>query len=246
MGLARDRNERPVSVSEWFAGMDPGRAPARGLTSRPRVTVEHTHENKGLPLAVVVPLVGLLVIVSVLSSIRSRTPDTSAHVEGSSIDAPAVAQTPIAARIASPPTQPDATPPPVSASTQSAPSKPREELDAPRKIGGLVLPGRTYYVQPRQDFAEIRVRRSSGSEGDAHFNWWTESASAMPGIDFVPQNPVTRSFAAGANTASLFVKVLPNSSRPQPEKFYVDVAGSSTADSSPAVERVAVVLPKTP
>lgn len=246
MGLARDRNERPMSTSEWFAGLDPSRVPARGLSSRPRVTVEHTPENKGLPLAVVVPLVSLLVMVSVLSSIRSRAPDTNAHVGGSSIDAPAVAQTPTAAPIASPPTQPDASPPPVSASAQSAPAKPSAEMRAPKKIGGLVLPGRPYYVQPRQNFAEIRVRRSAGSAGDERFNWWTESASAIPGTDFVPQSPVTRTFAAGANTASLFVKVLPNSSRTQPEKFYVDVADSSTADSSPAVERIAVVLPKTP
>ncbi len=247
MGLARGRDERPMSVSEWFARLDPSRATARGPYSRPRMTVEHTQESKGLPLAVVVPLIGLLVAVSVLSSIRSRAPDAGAHLEGSSIDVPAAAQTAVAqsasaAPSASPPTQPDASaPPPVSAPALRARAKPSVETDATKKIGGLILPGGPYYVRPQQDFVEIRVRRPAGSAGDERFSWWTESASAIPGTDFVPQGPVSRSVAAGAGTASLFVKLVPNDSRTRPEKFYVDVAD---ADSSPAaVERIAVVLP---
>jgi hypothetical protein len=128
--------------------------------------------------------------------------------------------------------------------TVSVARVPRAEAGgASTTIGNILLPERTYKVQPRQGFAEVRVRRAAKSAGDVRFSWWTEPASAIAGADFVAQGPVTESIAKGIRTASLFVKVLPNDSRKQSKLFYIDVSDLSGASTPPPVARIAVVVP---
>jgi serine/threonine protein kinase len=270
MGLSPDRERRPLSASEWFASLEAGQASTRSLLAGCNMQVGHLSENKKpLPSWIVVPIICTLVALSILSSIHGRPPithpavdsgrpisaDSSKHADyavpndvGTRI-APAVAAAAAPAAASAPAAAPTAADSAAQSSTPSPPSKPvmvgAERGDADlvsRAAGGIVLPRRTYSVPPRQDFVEIRIRRSAGSAGDARFNWWTEAASAQPGTDFVPQEPVTRDFASGTRTASLFVKVLPNDSRKRPEVFYVDVADLSNGNHPPPIERVAVAL----
>jgi serine/threonine protein kinase len=266
MGLSPDRERRSVSASEWFASLEADQASTRSLLAGCNMMVGHLSENKKpLPSWIVVPIICILVTLSILSSIHGRPPitdpaddssrpvsaDSSKHADyavpndvGARI-APTVAA---AAALAAAPTATDSA---AQSSTPSPPSKPvvmvgaeRDDADlVSRPAGGIVLPQRNYSVPPRQDFAEIRIRRSPGSAGDARFNWWTEAASAQPGTDFVPQEPVTRYFASGTRTASLFVKVLPNDSRKRPAVFYLDVADLSNGTNPPPIARVAVALP---
>ena len=86
-----------------------------------------------------------------------------------------------------------------------------------------ILPGH-YQVQPGQRFAEIRVRRPANAHGDAPLVWWTEAASAKPGVDYVNQAKVTQSFPKGKDSMSFFVKLLPKATGSQGEVFYIAVA----------------------
>ncbi len=252
LGLARDRESRPLSAAEWFAHLDPAQTERSRLRLQPGLAVERTREKHAPPSFIVVPIVGLLALLTVLSSIHTgppqgRTPVTSVASRRS---VPIVAQIRTDSQVSAVPPgaqarpaaqTPAASSAPVSASALVQPHRP--EGAASMKTGNFFLPQLAYRVQPRQDFVEIRVRRAPGSTGEERFNWWTEAASAKPGTDFVPQGTVTRFFPKGAQGASLFVKVLPGESRAHPETFYVDVAGSSGDSSSGRVERVAVVLP---
>jgi hypothetical protein len=100
-----------------------------------------------------------------------------------------------------------------------------------------------YTVRPGEHFAEIRVHRSSRLGSDTPFVWWTEAASAKPGIDYVHQGKAIQSFPKGENSTSFFVKLVPKASRTQPEVFYIAIAGAGHGASSGQVARAAVWLP---
>jgi eukaryotic-like serine/threonine-protein kinase len=256
-GLSWDRDCRPLSAGEWFAGLEPAPAPTNRLGAGPVLMVGHTREHKPLPRWIVVPVIGLFVAVSILSSIHDRPAavDSRADNPGSAVTASGTVGTDARNHAALAPANPavpadlppaapvetgSANPPVAVARTQ------RAETGALKPAGNILLPERTYSVRPRQDFAEVRVRRAARSVGDVRFSWWTEPASAAAGTDFVAQGPVTASFTKGMRTASLFVKVLPSDSRRQRKVFYVDVSDLSGAATPPPVARVAVLLPTAP
>ncbi len=240
-GLSWDRECRPLSAGEWFAGLEAAPAPTKGLPAGPLLLVGHTRENRPLPTWIVLPIICVLVGLSILSAIHERSPaiDSRADNSGGAVSA---ALNPVAdpdASPAAPPAEAASPNPPVSvARAQRA-----EAGGASTTIGNILLPERTYNVQPRQVFVEVRVRRAAKSTGDVRFSWWTEPASARAGTDFVAQGPVTESIAKGTRTASLFVKVLPNDARKQSKSFYVDVADLSDTSTPPPIARIAVVLP---
>jgi hypothetical protein len=95
--------------------------------------------------------------------------------------------------------------------------------------GTPIFPGE-YQVQPGQHFAEIRVHRPAHAHGDAPLTWWTEPASAKPGVDYVNQAKVSQSFPKGHDSMSVFVKLLPEAKRSQPELFYIAVAAKGEGD----------------
>jgi eukaryotic-like serine/threonine-protein kinase len=254
-GLSWDRDMRPLSAGEWGAGLEPAPLPPNRLGAGPLLMVGHTREHKPLPRWIVVPIIGLFVAVSVLSSIHERPPavDSRADNSGSAVTASGAAGQDARNHAGFVPANPVATADvPAAAAAAAGSANPpvsvaraqrAETGGASTPAGNIVLPERTYSVRPRQDFAEVRVRRAARSVGDVRFSWWTEPASAAAGTDFVAQSPVTASFAHGMRTASLFVKVLPGDSRRQPKVFYVDVSDLSGAGTPPPVARVAVVLP---
>jgi len=73
----------------------------------------------------------------------------------------------------------------------------------------MAVAARDYEVRPGEHFAEIRVYRPSGQRGDSGFLWWTEAASAKPGVDYVQQGKVAHSFPKGKDSTSFFVKLIP-------------------------------------
>ena len=93
-----------------------------------------------------------------------------------------------------------------------------------------------------QKFAEIHVRRSSGSEGDTSFVWWTEPSTAEPGADYVAQDRLTQRLPRGKRMASLFIRLMPNPARTRPAVFYV-VIGEPGNGASLGRARAAVELP---
>ena len=125
-----------------------------------------------------------------------------------------------------------------------APSQPAK--NAKHEVNRSNLPkvsSDNYRVRAGERFAEIRVHRSSRLGGDGPFVWWTEAASAKPGIDYVQQGKAIQSFPKGKNSTSFFVKLVPKSSRAQPEVFYIAIAEAGRGASSGQVARAAVWLP---
>jgi serine/threonine protein kinase len=98
-------------------------------------------------------------------------------------------------------------------------------------------------VRPGERFAEIRVHRSSGLRDEVPFVWWTEAASAKPGVDYVPQAKVTQRFPRGKSSTSFFVKLLPKSSRARAEVFYVAIGDAAPGASLGQIVHTAVWLP---
>jgi serine/threonine protein kinase len=249
-GLSWDRECRPLSAGEWFAGLQAAPAPTKGLPAGPFLLVGHTRENRPLPTWIVLPIVCVFVTLSILSSIHERPPAADSRAGRSSGAESAQARNHAGFAALNPAAEPDMLPAEAPAEAAS-PTPPVLTARAQRPAAGgastssgnILLPERTYNVQPRQNFAEVRVRRAAKSTGDVRFSWWTEPASAIAGTDFVAQGPVTESITEGIRTASLFVKVLPNGSRKQSTLFYIDVSDLSDTGSPPPVARIAVVLP---
>jgi hypothetical protein len=110
----------------------------------------------------------------------------------------------------------------------------------------IVVAARNYRIRSGENFAEIRVHRSSQQlRGDTAFVWWTEGASAKPGIDYVQQGKVTQLIPRGKNSTSFFIKLLPTASRSQDEMFYIAIAEARSGAAPVRVERAAVWLPST-
>jgi eukaryotic-like serine/threonine-protein kinase len=246
-GLSWERECRPLSAGEWFAGLEAAPPSTKGLPVGPLLLVGHTRENRPLPTWIVLPIICLLVALSVLSSIHERSPAIDSHADNANGAVSPEARSHAGFAALNPVADPDALPPAEAASPTPpvavARAQRAEGGGASTSMGNILLPERTYNVLPRQDFAEVRVRRAVKSEGDVRFSWWTEPASARAGTDFVAQGAVTETIAKGMHTASLFVKVLPNDARKQSRLFYIDVSDLSDTSAPPSIARIAVVLP---
>jgi serine/threonine protein kinase len=119
-------------------------------------------------------------------------------------------------------------------------SRPKQPPASDRPL--LVSAG-NYTVHSGEHFAEIRVRRLSLLPSDTELVWWTEAASAKPGIDYVHQGKVIQAFPKGKNSTSFFVKLVPRASRARREVFYVAIAEAGRNASADPVARAAVWLP---
>jgi hypothetical protein len=126
----------------------------------------------------------------------------------------------------------------------------RRDVNHPKLTTALtnspVVSASDYTVRSGERFAEIRVRRSSRMGNDTPFVWWTEAASAKPGIDYVQQGKAIQSFPRGKTSTSFFVKLVPKASRTQPEVFYIAIAAAGHGAASGKIARAAVWLPTSP
>lgn len=107
----------------------------------------------------------------------------------------------------------------------------------------LAVSVREYEARPGERFAEIRVHRSHPTRADSPFVWWTEAASAQPGVDYVDQAKVTQSFPKGRSSTSFFIKLLPKPARARPEVFYIAIGEPGGGPSLGQISHTAVWLP---
>jgi hypothetical protein len=191
--------------------------------------------SKGGVTSAVIALLAAIVVGGVTWALLSRPKP-----------APVVADAPADAAIAAPPAiestvanaEIDDAHPPAEAKpaansdvkTRAAAARP---IDKTERIG---MTAAAYSFGPGQKFAEIRVHRSTGMKGATSFEWWTEPDSALAGTDFAGQAPATVFFPAGIRTVSLFIKLLPNTSRKRTAVFYVVLGNTSSGSalSNPA------------
>jgi hypothetical protein len=248
MGLSWHRAGRSISVRAWLEKLVAKHAAVGQL---PRVhDLKSAHSNphparfKATALfAVLLIIVGFWVSVARLTPIGKivsggLAPAIAASRHPSTDSAANPAATSIAMEAG-----PREAPPPQSPAASDMKRDVNRSTLRTRASTPVVVSARSYRVLSGEHFAEIRVHRSSRSGSDSPFVWWTEAASAKPGIDYVPEGKVTQSFPKGKSSTSFFIKLVPNASRPRPEVFYIAVAEAHRASSVGRVARAAVWLP---
>jgi len=263
MGMYWHRAGRSTSVHAWLKKLNAEREAVEqlprgdGLQSAPAVS------RPAVPLRATALFAALLIIVVFWVEVAHLTPIGAAGVDalvpavaangrpgaGSVAQLAGASQpaTPHDAPAPQPQPKPQAQPQPQPQSTAATRAAPDDKRSSPAT--GLtkhaVVSADSYKVQSGEHFAEIRVHLSNRSGGDTPFVWWTEAASAKPGIDYVPQGKVSQSFPKGKNSTSFFVKLVPKASRTEPKVFYVAIAHPGRASTLRRVARAAVWLPTT-
>ena len=254
IGLSWHRAGRSISVHSWLNKLDTGRAAARQLPGAHDLVSAPANPQPATSMRATAIFAVLLICATVWVSI--------ARLAGKQISAnvPAAASRPQfeSGPVPTPENEePEKLPPAAVAAgqrstsavnTSSALSETQSQAvrNISRDVKRSELPivsASNYRVHSGERFAEIRVRRSSRLGSDTPFVWWTEAASAKPGIDYVHQGKAIQSFPKGKSSTSFFVKLVPKTSRTQPEVFYIAIAETGRDASSGQVARAAVWLP---
>lgn len=265
MGLSWHRGGRSISIRAWLDKLSAERAAASLL---PRAREIEPAPAPVRPLAsfrAATTFAVLLITVSVWLSFVRVAPGGKVHGDDSLASVAAIQSAGEPAAISA--LNSEAAPPadfgPMDASPDNAGAfdaapgnteaplpgnAAKREASRPKLAPALdpnVIPARNYRIRSGQNFAEIRVHSSAPLHRDTAFVWWTEAASAKPGIDYVQQGKVTQLIPKGKNSTSFFIKLLPTASRSQDEVFYIAIAGAGPGGSAGRIERAAVWLPPT-
>jgi serine/threonine protein kinase len=265
MGLSWHRAARSISVRAWLDKMITERAAARPLPPvRELQTAPIDHRTSAPPLRATTLFVVLLLTVSVWVSFvrwaagsRATGDDAVPQLVYNQPDEPkqpsgevrgATSQERVAMADSGVPHAAPTTVPPRAADSPPKPSSTRahdagRSKQPPASDGPMLVSAGNYTVRSGEHFAEIRVRRSHLSSRDTQFVWWTEAASAKPGIDYIHQGKVIQSFPKGKKSTSFFIKLVPTASRARREVFYVAIAEAGRGASADPVARAAVWLP---
>jgi hypothetical protein len=210
-GLSWHRAARSISVRDWFKAFKPRSEHAPPLSGVANLKPAPVRVPSSPPLRPFAVFSVLLCIAAVSLMFVRLAP--GGKVTGAPLPASAAYEkTARASQIAE-------------ASRTNAPNLPpavATPAQPPANHGAPMLPSE-YQVQPGQHFAEIRVHRPAHAPQNAALTWWTEPASAKPGVDYVSQGKVSQVFPKGEESMSVFVKLLPRVKRSQPEVFYVAV-----------------------
>jgi serine/threonine protein kinase len=257
MGLSWHRAARSISVRAWLNKMNTERAATRRVAGIGGLQAAPANHGTSASLRATTMFIALVITVGIwVSFVRwasgSRATGNDAVPEMVADQASQPSQ-----RNQQPGEVPDATSldgapaksgvrsaAPVTAPLPIPPRQPKLSTNRGHGTGRpLLVSAGNYMVGSDEHFAEIRVRRSSLLPRDTEFVWWTEAASAKPGIDYVHQGKVIQSFPKGRNSTSFFIKLVPRASRAHREVFYVAFAETGRDASAGPVARAAVWLP---
>jgi serine/threonine protein kinase len=239
-GLAWDRADRPPSLRDWLAELDLGRAPL-GPMPQPEDSNSSPLTRSGVASALIA-LIAATIVGGITWAVLSRpkpaptVADAAASV--AEVDPPVMTDRALADADIDDAPPPDEAPL-VAKSQLKTPVAPARPIDKTERIG---LVASAYSFRGSAKFAEIRVHRSTGSKGTTSFEWWTEPASALEGIEFAPQAPTTVFFPAGVRTVSLFIKLLPDPSRKGTAVFYVVLGNPSSGSALSSVSKASISL----
>jgi serine/threonine protein kinase len=239
-GLAWDRANRPASLRDWLADLDLGRD-SLGPIPQPEDSKASLLTRSGVASAVIA-LLAVTIVCAVTWAVLSRPKTAPTVADVTATDAEA--EPPIIADSGPADADIDDAPPPAAATPApktdfKAHNVAARPIDKTERIGMLAT---SYSFRAGEKFAEIRVHRSTGSKAATSFEWWTEPASALEGIDFAPQTPATVFFPAGVRTVSLFIKLLPNTVRKRTALFYVVLGNTSSGSTLNSESKASISL----
>jgi serine/threonine protein kinase len=236
-GLSWHRAGRSISVADWFKEFKPGSQPTQPVSIAelmPAPTMRMRPPPAVRPSAVFSVLVSIAAVSLLFVRLAPGGKVNGEVLSAAAINERAAAS---AAQTAEPAGRARAIAPNLASVQANSPAQSNTNHGTP------ILPGE-YQVQPGQHFAEIRVHRPAHAHSDAPLTWWTEPASAKPGVDYVNQAKVSQSFPKGRDSMSVFVKLLPEAKRSQPGVFYIAVAGKGQGDQHAGqIMHTAVHLP---
>jgi hypothetical protein len=262
MGLSWHRARRSISVRTWLDKMRPGRAggplpAAENPESPPAHRSPAMFLRTGALLGVLLICVAAWVSLVGLVGRKFNSDDVVPPQAASAASKTAAAPLRETAALPPAPVAPDATPTTSeslnaqlhnSETPSPAASNMRSDGYRPKidTANAAVVSASDYTVHTGERFAEIRVHRSPHGGSDTPFVWWTEAASAKPGIDYVHQGKAIQTFPKGKTSTSFFVKLVPTAPRKEPEVFYIAIAAAGHGASPGKVARAAVWLPTNP
>ena len=233
--LSWHRAARSNSVGEWFKALKPGAEPAQVWSSIRELKPAPARTQRPLRLSASA-VFSILISVAAISMLFVRLAP-GGKVSGAALSVAAINEK--TSRAQSTAAQASAQ----SVETGAGPELPSAPIaPQPAPSHGISIMPSEYQVQPGQHFAEIRLHRPPNARGDAALTWWTEPASAKPGIDYVSQARVSQTFPKGQDSMSVFVKLLPKAKRAEAEVFYVAVADQN-AKSPRQIAHTVVRLP---
>jgi serine/threonine protein kinase len=255
-GLAWDREHRSIAIRDWLAILNPQQIELHEIPRPHHLDTAPTPPSK-LSATRIMCALGLFFVCLCAWALFNReahmgvttlVANSAEVIPGASAAAPIETSQPNGAEtMAAQPMLAASTAAPASDSEDTATTaETRKNSDAhhPAPTGhtarAIELVSASYRIPPGANFAEIKVRRPS-TAGPSSFEWWTEGATAMSGIDYVPQLPARVTFERGSHTTSLFVKLLADSARKQTAKFDVVIGGPSKG-TMVGVARTQVVL----
>jgi len=246
-GLCWHRGGRSISVSEWYDRLKPGGEDPQCLPSsldlQPALPQGPRSSLRGpavLAVLTATAAASLLMVRFALGGKEGSPPPTSAAPEETLSSSAANELDNPSAAFDSPSAPTPVPPSPLLGSGRSEAGRSRIPSQVPHPVA---ISASDYEVRPGERFAEIRVHRSEGLRDEVPFVWWTEAASAKPGVDYVAQPKVTQKFPKGKSSTSFFVKLLPGSSRIRPEVFYVAIGDAAGGPSLGQIVHTAVWLP---
>lgn len=252
-GLSSHRAGRSISVSDWFKRLNPDSKEAQRLPSSKDLlpTLPSAPSASSLKTSAVLTLLAVTVATWILFVRMAPGGRVSGEAVSSvaaslgRVEGPLLSSTTIEPSIRNSTTRSASSPAPVTQSpvlgdvrSDNSRAKLLSQLNHPIEVSAS-----DYEVRPGERFAEIRVHRSPGLRGDVPFVWWTEAASAKPGVDYVQQAKVTQSLPKDRRSTSFFVKLLPRASRNRREVFYVAIGDASGGPSLGQIVHTAVWLP---
>jgi serine/threonine protein kinase len=239
-GLSWHRGGRSISVRLWTRRLtkdrvwEPAATPLHELTQSDPVRSKMPWRAAALFLAV--SLTTAAVLVQLRSAAAPETVEVRAPV-------PSVAGT--QGLVAAPP---DEGPPDNLVATQASVADTKDvayRAPVAKEAARAISPEISVEPSPvRSDdhFAEIRLHRNL-LQKDTSFTWWTEPATAKPGIDYVPEAVAAQTFPGGYHATRLYVRLLPHSLRSQRSYFYLAIARPGLHQDPATVIRRQIWLP---
>jgi serine/threonine protein kinase len=244
LGLAWEREGRAMSVRDWLVELHPGKEPLGSIPQPQDIKPVRAVKGHATPtrlIAILAALIISMVTWVVLHQPAGRVDSIDDVVSEQPAPTPAVDLDALNSQIAdSQPLVDETSEAPKDIKKTRSAAAPVHAPDKTQRIG---IAAGMYRIAPGQKFAEIQVHRSQGSNAGTTFEWWTEPASAVEGVDYVPQTRATMSFSRGKQSASLFVKLLPNASRKRSDVFYVVIGNPSDGSALGSVSKAKIALP---
>lgn len=240
-GLSWHRGGRSISVRLWMHQLMKERMQEPEVTPLRELTQTSPVKSKIPWRAAALVLVLTLTTAAVLAQLRStiaRKTDAPAPAISAAVDRNLTA---------APPDERPATNFIVTQATAS----PRKGIahDAPHSKTRARVRTPVISIEPSQvgsddHFAEIRLHRNPQQKVNS-FTWWTEPATAKPGVDYVPEAVALQTFPGGYHTTRLYVRLLRRSLRAQRSYFTIAIAQAGLQQAPATVIRRQIWLPAT-